>query len=257
MYCDQIIEGKLVLCPWDIDELTKILLEAPQETSKIVIFVKEIVREATKKFHIKKFPTVVSMCCGRETARFTGMKPRPYYERFLNEYFRKSNVCAPHNVIEITVMSMITNLMDDLSSKKPLLVVDFYSDWCQFCSMMSVVLEDLSIERQDVMFCKLNVDLPLGSLMAKKLGIFSLPTIDLITNRSLMPKGKNLRILRFPGKEVPYVRVASRTGYQTKAELSSCIDEAIEQIRNRSKIGRLVCNVMRSFERLSVWLSHK
>ena len=39
-----------------------------------------------------------------------------------------------------------------------LVLVDFYADWCGPCKMLTPILEDLSNEREDVLFAKINVD---------------------------------------------------------------------------------------------------
>ena len=44
-----------------------------------------------------------------------------------------------------------------LKSDKPVFV-DFYATWCGPCKMMSPILEQLSEEKQDVKFAKIDVD---------------------------------------------------------------------------------------------------
>lgn len=46
---------------------------------------------------------------------------------------------------------------DVLGSEKPV-VVDFWAPWCQPCKRIAPVLEEMSENRDDVRFVKLNVD---------------------------------------------------------------------------------------------------
>jgi len=42
--------------------------------------------------------------------------------------------------------------------KYPLIIVDFYADWCGPCQMMAPILDRLAIRNPKVKFCKINVD---------------------------------------------------------------------------------------------------
>ena len=74
-------------------------------------------------------------------------------------------------------------------------LVDFYADWCGPCRMQGPIVEQLSEERTDVKFCKLNVDD--AAPIAIELGISSIPTIMVVKDgkitfreAGLMQKGQ-------------------------------------------------------------------
>ena len=66
-----------------------------------------------------------------------------------------------------------------LKSDKPVFV-DFYATWCGPCKMMSPILEQLSEEKQDVVFAKIDVDD--AERLAILYGISSIPCMILFKN---------------------------------------------------------------------------
>ena len=66
-----------------------------------------------------------------------------------------------------------------LRSDKPVFV-DFYATWCGPCKMMSPILEQLSEEKQDVKFAKIDVDD--AERLAILYGISSIPCMILFKN---------------------------------------------------------------------------
>ena len=79
-------------------------------------------------------------------------------------------------------------------------VVDFYADWCGPCKMQGPIVDQLSEERTDVKFCKVNVDEAVA--VAMELGITSIPTIMVVKNgeitfkqAGLMQKGQLAALL--------------------------------------------------------------
>ncbi len=55
-----------------------------------------------------------------------------------------------------------------------LTLVDFYADWCGPCKMVAPVIDELSAERKDVKFVKVNVDE--NPDIASEYSVFSIPT---------------------------------------------------------------------------------
>lgn len=60
------------------------------------------------------------------------------------------------------------------ASKKELIILDFYADWCGPCKMLGPILEKLA-EEYKVKLIKLNVDQEQG--LAQEFGIMSIPTV--------------------------------------------------------------------------------
>ncbi len=69
-------------------------------------------------------------------------------------------------------------------------LVDFYADWCGPCKMQGPIVEQLSEERTDVKFCKLNIDEAMPITMS--LGIMSIPTIMVVKNGEITFKEAGL-----------------------------------------------------------------
>ena len=69
-------------------------------------------------------------------------------------------------------------------------LVDFYADWCGPCKMQGPIVDQLSEERTDVKFCKLNVDE--ATPIAIELGISSIPTIMVVKNGEITFKQAGL-----------------------------------------------------------------
>ena len=69
-------------------------------------------------------------------------------------------------------------------------VVDFYATWCGPCQMQGPIIEELAEERDDVKFCKLDVDE--AREIAAKFGVMSIPTIMIFKNGEITYKEPGL-----------------------------------------------------------------
>lgn len=68
--------------------------------------------------------------------------------------------------------------LEEVVQRYPLVVVDFYADWCQPCRMLAPIIDELAAELKGrVVFAKLNVDLnPRAAMQYQAL---SIPTLVL------------------------------------------------------------------------------
>ena len=90
---------------------------------------------------------------------------------------------------------MIVELTNDTYEQEVMqaegtVLVDFFADWCGPCKMQGPIVEQLSEERTDVKFCKLNVDNAVA--IAMSLGITSIPTIMVVKNGEITYKQPGL-----------------------------------------------------------------
>ena len=76
-----------------------------------------------------------------------------------------------------------------IESKKKV-VVDCYADWCGPCRMLGPVLEEVSEEKTDYTFYKLNVDD--AEEISMKYGIMPIPTVLVFDNGELVNKSVGL-----------------------------------------------------------------
>ncbi len=70
---------------------------------------------------------------------------------------------------------------DEFIQKSPVVVVDFWAEWCMPCRMIAPIIEDLAKEYAGkVLFGKLNVDE--NPETAERFQVFSIPTLVIIKN---------------------------------------------------------------------------
>ena len=100
------------------------------------------------------------------------------------------------SVLHITKETFETEV---LKSNKPVIVV-FYAVWCGPCKMIAPILDEIAAEREDIKFCKINVDEE--PELAARYQVVSIPSLFVIkdgqvTNQSLgaKPKAQILEML--------------------------------------------------------------
>ena len=65
-------------------------------------------------------------------------------------------------------------------------LVDLFADWCMPCQMIAPIIEEISNEKSDVKFFKINVDETPD--VAIKYGVSSIPTLLIFKNGELVNK---------------------------------------------------------------------
>ena len=85
---------------------------------------------------------------------------------------------------------IIKNNFDDLNSleeftkQHPLVLVDFYADWCEPCKMLDEILLDLDKDLPStVVVCKIDIDKNLA--LQKHFSIMSVPTLMIFKEGSM------------------------------------------------------------------------
>lgn len=73
-----------------------------------------------------------------------------------------------------------TNFEEEVLKSKETVLVDFYADWCGPCQMLSPIVDEVANEREDIKFCRINVDNEQD--LAIKYDVMSIPTLVVIKN---------------------------------------------------------------------------
>ncbi len=79
---------------------------------------------------------------------------------------------------------------NEVLSKKGLALVDLFADWCMPCQMIAPVIEEISNEKTEVEFFKINVDET--PEVAIKYGVSSIPTLLIFKDGELVNKAVGL-----------------------------------------------------------------
>lgn len=73
------------------------------------------------------------------------------------------------------------------------IIVDFWAEWCMPCRLLAPIIEELASEYSGrVAFGKVNVDKPLGRVLAVTYGITAVPTIMVFKDRVLVERIEGL-----------------------------------------------------------------
>ena len=76
------------------------------------------------------------------------------------------------------MININNNFENEVINNKGLTVVDFWAPWCGPCKMFGPIFENVSNMKNEVKFCKLNVDEDSENI-SKEYGVMSIPTIIL------------------------------------------------------------------------------
>jgi thioredoxin 1 len=94
--------------------------------------------------------------------------------------------------------------LEEIIKNNNIVLMDFYADWCAPCKSLLPVVESISMEMTDILFCKINVDQ--CSELAKEYNVRSIPSLKIIKS----------------GNEI-----ASLLGAKTSGSLVSWINEEL------------------------------
>jgi thioredoxin 1 len=68
--------------------------------------------------------------------------------------------------------------LEQILSENSAVVLDFYAEWCGPCKQLLPIVERVSQEQQDVVYCKINVDG--NGELASQYGVRSIPALKYI-----------------------------------------------------------------------------
>lgn len=76
------------------------------------------------------------------------------------------------------MININNNFKEEVTNNKGLTIVDFWAPWCGPCKMFGPIFENVSNIKNEVKFCKLNVDEDTENI-SKEYGVMSIPTVIL------------------------------------------------------------------------------
>ncbi|MBR5818306.1 MAG: thioredoxin [Clostridia bacterium] len=96
-------------------------------------------------------------------------------------------------------MKITSQNLDEIKNR-PIVLLDFYAEWCGPCKMLSPVISEIAAERADVKVGKINVDEE--NALAREYNIYSIPTLVVLKDgkevkraTGARPKGSILALL--------------------------------------------------------------
>ena len=83
------------------------------------------------------------------------------------------------------------NFQNEVINSESTVLLDFYADWCGPCRMVSLIVDELAEEREDIKVGKINVDEE--SELAERFGIFSIPALVVIKDGKIVNQSVGAR----------------------------------------------------------------
>jgi thioredoxin 1 len=74
--------------------------------------------------------------------------------------------------------------LEQILNENSAVVLDFYAEWCGPCKQLLPIVEKVSQEQQDVVYCKINVDV--NGPLAAEYGVRSIPVLKYIKNKEVV-----------------------------------------------------------------------
>ena len=76
------------------------------------------------------------------------------------------------------MINLNNNFKEEVTNNNGLTIVDFWANWCGPCKMFGPIFENVSNIKNEVKFCKLNVDKDSENI-SKEYAVMSIPTVIL------------------------------------------------------------------------------
>ena len=72
-------------------------------------------------------------------------------------------------------MQVASNNFDEIKNGNKPVLLDFYATWCGPCQIVSPIIDEIAVDREDITVGKINVDV--SPDLAQEFGIYSIPTL--------------------------------------------------------------------------------
>ena len=102
---------------------------------------------------------------------------------------KKHKINGKNEIKEVNEKRAVIEITDkdfESTTKKGVVVVDFYAEWCMPCLMLAPVIEELATNNLDVTFARLNIDE--NKEKAKEHQVFSIPTLLFLKNGEVVER---------------------------------------------------------------------
>lgn len=86
-----------------------------------------------------------------------------------------------NKVVSVSSIEVWNSIITDPVNKGKLMVIDFYATWCPPCRAASPVYGKMSIDYDDVLFLKVDVDAV--SVLMREMGVRAMPTFQIYKDR--------------------------------------------------------------------------
>ena len=89
-------------------------------------------------------------------------------------------------MMKMAVIKVNNDNFDSVKNSDKKVLIDFYADWCGPCRMVSPIVDEIAVERADILVGKINVDD--SPELAIQFGIVSIPTIIVMEKGDIVNK---------------------------------------------------------------------
>ena len=91
----------------------------------------------------------------------------------------------------MSVLKINKDNFDLVKNSEKKVLLDFYADWCGPCRMLSPVVDEIAVERNDILVGKINVDEE--QELAGAFDVFSIPTLVVMKEGKVIEQAAGVR----------------------------------------------------------------
>lgn len=86
-------------------------------------------------------------------------------------------------MIQLAIITLTSDNFNEIITGNPVVLVDFWAEWCGPCRMLSPIIDEIAEENADITIGKVNVDEEIE--LAQQFGVMSIPMIAVFKNGEL------------------------------------------------------------------------